>query len=276
MERVVVDGVSLAYELRPAASGSVPAGEAARRPVVALLNGIAMSIAHWKPVADRLVSAGFPVLLHDFRGQLLSDKPEGPYSLERHAADLASLLTALGIETAAVVGTSYGAEIGLTFARDFPARCASLSLIDGVSETDAVLSAAVDSWKRAALADPRLFYRVILPWNYSAEWLEANAELIAKREAAIAGLPRDYFDGFVRMCGAFLAVDLTKDLPRIAAPTLVVVAEKDILKHRRFARVMADGIPGARFAEIPGSGHAVVIERPEATADLVLEFLLSQ
>ncbi|HCM25074.1 MAG: hypothetical protein A2Z99_06705 [Treponema sp. GWB1_62_6] len=265
MEKIETGGAGIAYELRGQLRG--------QRPVVALLNGIAMSIAHWNPVADALAAAGFSVLLHDMRGQLLSDKPDEAYSLELHARDLAALLDALGLRSTAMVGTSYGAEVGLTFARDFPDRCEALVLVDGVSETDGVLRAAAESWKRAALADPRLFYRVILPWNYSSSWLEANEALIAKREAAMPDLPRAYFEAFARLCDAFLKVDLTKDLPSILAPTLVVVAGKDILKHRAFARIMADGIPGARYVEIPDSGHAVVIEKPAEVAALAIEFL---
>lgn len=261
MELVVAGGVGLSCELRGAG------------PTVALLNGIAMSAAHWKPVADALVAAGFSVLVHDFRGQLLSDKAPGPYSLALHARDLAALLDLLDIRKAALVGTSYGAEVALSFARDYPDRCSSLVLVDGASETDAVLSAAVESWKRAALADPALFYRVILPWNYSAAWLAENAAFVEKRAAAVAALPREYFDAFVRLCDAFLEIDLTKDLHAVRARTLVLVAEKDILKHRGFARIMADGIAGARCAEIAGAGHAVVIERPDEVARAAIAFL---
>jgi 3-oxoadipate enol-lactonase len=266
MERIDTGGVELAYEL----SGAGTAG------TVVLLNGVAMSITHWKPVAAALAAAGFRVLAHDFRGQLLSDKPEGPYSLDLHARDLATLLDAIGVEGAIhLVGTSYGAEVALAFARDFPERTLSLCMVDGVCEADALLRAAVDSWKRAAAAGPSLFYRTILPWNYSAAWLDANAAAVAEREAAMAALPASWYEAFIGLCEAFLAIDLRKDLARIACPTLVVAAELDILKGPRYARVMAEGIAGSRYAEIAGAGHAVVIENPEEVSRLALAFLES-
>ncbi|MCX7024746.1 MAG: alpha/beta hydrolase [Spirochaetes bacterium] len=264
MDTLVAGGVSIAYEV---------AGEGPRGETVALLNGIAMSMGHWKPVAAALAASGFRVLLHDMRGQLLSDKPAGPYSFEEHARDLLALLDATGTELVHLVGTSYGAEAALCFARDFPGRTASLCMIDGVCELDAVLVAAVDSWKRAALSDPSLFYRVILPWNYSPEWLAANSGFVASREAAVASLPREYFEAFVRLCDAFLAIDLRKDIARIRTPTLVAVAEFDILKGERFAKVMAEGIAGAHYRKIVGAGHAVVIEKPGEVSRLILEFL---
>ena len=262
MARAIVDGVGIEYLVQGGGSETV-----------ALLNGIAMTIAHWKPVADRLVAAGYRVLMHDMRGQLLSDRPREAYSLERHAQDLAALLDLLGTPAAHVVGTSYGAEAALTFARDYPARCLSVASIDGVTGYDAVLRAAVESWKAAALSDPRVFYRAILPWNYSAAYLDANREVLARREDSIAALPRDWFEAFARLCDAFLAIDLTKDLGKIGCPCLAAAAELDILKGPAYSRVIERGVPGARYAEIPGAGHAVVLERPDAVADLLLSFL---
>ncbi|PKL09888.1 MAG: alpha/beta hydrolase [Spirochaetae bacterium HGW-Spirochaetae-7] len=262
MARADINGVGLEYQL----SGTGPE-------TVVLLNGIAMSISHWKPVADRLVGAGYRVLAHDLRGQLLSDKPPEPYSFEEHARDLSALLAQLGVDKAHIVGTSYGAEVALTFARDFPAACLSVVSIDGVTEFDAVLGAAVESWKAAALSDPRVFYRTILPWNYSAGYLAANRDALARREDAIASLPRQWFEAFARLCDAFLAIDLTKDLGRISCPCLVLVAGSDILKGPPYARVIERGVPGSRYVEIPGSGHAVVVERPDAVAYSLLGFL---
>jgi len=262
MARATIDGTGIEYTVE----GTGPE-------TVALLNGIAMTIAHWKPVAARLVAAGYRVVMHDMRGQLLSDRPDEAYTLEMHARDLAALLKQLGIGRARIVGTSYGAEVALTFARDFPASTLSVVSIDGVTEYDAVLGATVASWKAAALCDPRVFYKTILPWNYSAGYIAANADLLAKREEAVASLPRDYFQAFGRLCDAFMNVDLTKDLRRIACPCLALVASEDILKHRRYSRIIADGVPGARYEEIAGAGHAVVIEQPGAVADSLLRFL---
>ncbi|HUW69516.1 MAG TPA: alpha/beta fold hydrolase [bacterium] len=262
MPRAQVEGVGLEYRVE---------GEGPQ--TVVLLNGIAMSIAHWKPVAARLVEAGYRVLMHDFRGQLLSDRPAPPYSFEQHARDLAGLLSELNIGAAHIVGTSYGAEVALTFARDFPERCLSIIPIDGVTEYDAVLGAAVESWKAAALSDPRVFYRAIKPWNYSAAYLKANGDTLNAREAAIVSLPRDWFVSFAGLCDAFMAIDLTEDLSRIRCPCLVVVAGGDILKGPAYARIIERGVAGAQYAEIPGAGHAVVIEQPEAVADALLGFL---
>lgn len=273
MPRAAVNGVELFYEIAPC--GGAAGDEAPGDEWVVLLNGVAMSVAHWRPVLDRLPKR-YRCLLHDFRGQSLSpDAPgkAGVRGLEDHVDDLVALMDAVGVAKAHIAGTSYGAEVALLFAIAHPERTASVVSIDGVSELDPLLRAAVEAWKAAALADPVVFYRATIPWNYSAGYLAANADALARREAAVAALPRSWFTSFAGLCDAFLRIDFTKDLARIGCPTLVVVAEHDILKGERFARIIADHVRGSVLRVIPGAGHAVVVERPAEVAAAVAEFL---
>ncbi|TVQ21315.1 MAG: alpha/beta hydrolase [Spirochaetaceae bacterium] len=193
--------------------------------------------------------------------------------MDSHADELCRLLDACEVDAGSVIGTSYGAEVGLLFALRHPDRCRSLVMIDGVSESDAVLKTAVESWKAAALSDARVFYRTLIPWNYSARYITENKQMLAEREDAVAGLPREYFEGFARLCDAFLGLDVTDELSRIKCPTLILVAENDILKTRAYSQRMKDNIPGAELEVIPGAGHAVVIENPEACAERTQAFL---
>ena len=262
MPKAKVDGISIHYEL---------SGDGSE--VVVLLNGIAMSVGNWSPVVEAIVASGRRVLCHDFRGQMLSERGAGPYSLRAHAEDLASLMRGLGIEIAHIVGTSYGGEVALEFALAHPAMTTSLSVIDSVSYADPMLVAAVEGWKACALADPVAFYRSIIAGNYSAEYIGENKAELAKREKAIASLSRQWFEDFAGLCDAFLAIDLRGRLGPIAAPTLVVWAEKDILKGESYSRAIAAEIEGARLLCIPGSGHAVAMERPTALAETLLDFI---
>ena len=261
METIRIRGCDIAYERR--GGNGAP---------VLFLNGIAMTIAHWTDLG-RVLESDRQCLYHDFRGQLMSGKPPDGYSLEGHAEDIKELMDAVGMAKAHVVGTSYGSEVGMVFALAYPESCLSLTVIDGVSELDPVLKAAVDSWKLTALADPVLFYRTILPWNYSPAYLAASIEGLRKREEAMKRLPRDYYEAFSRLCDAFLDIDLTGKLGDITCPTLVLVAERDILKHRRFAEIIARTIPYAELRVIPKAGHAVVIERPVELGGLIKKWI---
>ncbi len=261
MPDIVANGVRLRYEI----TGT-------EGPALVLLNGIAMSIGHWKPFIEALKGT-YRVICHDFRGQTLSEKPEGDYSLEQHAEGLSALMDALEIPEAYIVGTSYGSEVAMAFAIANPERCATLTVIDGVSELDPVLKAAAESWMAAALCDARVFYKTLMPWTYSSAYIAANAAVLAKREESVASLPREWFEGFAALCSAFLKIDLTGKLNRITCPSLVLVGEFDILKHAGFAKIINKAISGSRLEILPGVGHAATIEQPAVCAARFETFL---
>ncbi|MCE5256062.1 MAG: alpha/beta hydrolase [Spirochaetaceae bacterium] len=261
MPKTLINGVQIHYEL-------MGEGET----TLVFLNGIAMSIAHWKPMIEAMGS-GYRCLCHDMRGQTLSGKPDEAYSMKGHADDLAALMDSLGIGRAHIIGTSYGSEVGMAFAFLYPEKCQSLSVIDGVSELDPVLIAAADSWIATAKLDPIAFYRTLLPWTYSSKYIKECGDVLAAREKSMLSLPKEWFTGFVRLCEAFKQIDMTADLHRIVCPTLVLVGSKDILKPRRFSKIIADNIPGAVLRTVPEAGHASVIERPAVVARMETGFI---
>lgn len=258
-----IDGVDLYYEIE---------GKGAE--TVAFLNGIGMTVKAWQPIRGRILARGYRCLLHDCRGQLRSGKPiDSPYSMELHVADFLSLLDELGTERAHLVGTSYGSEIGMLFACTHPERTASLTAIAGVSELDGLMRAAAESWAVAADHGAMPFFRCMLPWVYSSEYLVRNRELLRHREEAAMLLPPDYFAAFKRLVGAFLQFDITDRLNRILCPTLVISAERDLIKGPRFGRLIHENIAGSEFVVIPGAGHAVVLEQPDKIAEHTIDFI---
>ena len=65
-------------------------------------------------------------------------------------------------------------------------------------------------------------------------------------------------------------------LPTLAGiPTLVMVGAADILTPPEQARAMAEAIPGAQLAIVPGAGHLPPVEQPAATTENLREFLRS-
>jgi 3-oxoadipate enol-lactonase len=239
---------------------------------VAFVNGVAMTVRSWQPQRADFVRE-FRCLFHDTRGQLLSEKPAMDYSMQMHADDLKNLLDHLGLERVHVVGTSYGSEIGMIFAYSYPEAVKSLTVITGVSELDEVVRAATGSWAVAASCGARVFYRCMVPWVYSSAYIAENREELRQREELMARLPPDFVEGFIRLVRAFSELDITGELHRITCPTLVVAAENDLVKPPRFSRIIHENIPGSELVVIPGSGHAVVLERPDLLNPLVRDFI---
>jgi len=260
MPKAHVNGIDVYYELHG------PEGA----PVLVLSNGILMTTASWM-YQTPVLSRHYRLLLYDCRGQGQSEHPEGPYTMDLHATDLAGLLDALGIGAAHIAGISYGAELSLIFACRYPERTRSLIVASAVSEVRPLLRGIVQGWARAAaLRDGDLLFDVSHTDNFSERWIAANAAVL---EAARARYRQLDFRAFEELCRAFLTLDVTGQLERITAPALVLVGELDTLKPRPYAEIIAGRIPGAEHVVVPGAGHALCWERPHEFNTLILGFL---
>ncbi len=254
------DGTTLHYEERGA-------GEP-----VALLNGVLMTTASWA-FQRAALEPRFRLLLHDFRGQLLSGKPERPWPIEQHSGDFLALLDHLGIERCHVVGTSYGGEVGLIFAAHHPERVRSLAVIASVAHAGPRLREQTEAWALAALSAPETLFDAVAADSYSPAFVRANPALIEAGRARLAQAPPGFLPAFARLVRAFQALDARAALARIACPTLVIAAAGDTLKPPSYSRAIAEGIRGAELAVVADAGHAVVLEQPEAVNALLLRFL---
>jgi 3-oxoadipate enol-lactonase len=261
MPEVVVNNVRLYYELHGPVDGEV----------LVLSNGIMMSTASWI-YQTRVLSKYMRVLLYDCRGMWRSEHPDGPYSMEQHADDLAALLEALDIPKAHIGGISYGSEISMVFALKYPEKTKSLIIIDGVSEVRPFLRAQTYPWKLAAeRKDPELLYWTSVTLNFSAEYVAATqsdtAEAI-KRFSAID------MESFAEMMSAFYNINITNELSQINCPTLVVIGEEDRIKGREYAQLIAEKIENSEFVIVPGAGHALCLDKPDPLNTLLIGFVL--
>ena len=106
------DGIGLAYRR----SGR-PGG-----PRVVLIHSLALDASVWDRVVGRLEDAD--IVTMDCRGHGRSDKPAGPYDVERFGDDIADLMGELGWSDAVVAGCSMGGCVAQAFAARHPERCA--------------------------------------------------------------------------------------------------------------------------------------------------------
>jgi 3-oxoadipate enol-lactonase len=212
------------------------------------------------------------VLVYDCRGMWQSDHPEGEFSMELHADDLAALLKALGIDKAHIAGISYGSEVSLTFALNYPEMTKSLIMMDGVSELTPLLRSQAHPWLMAAeRKDAELLFATSIFLNFSGDWIEKN-------QAVIELMPKTYghinFESFVKMMKSFDAFNVTERLPEIKCPTLIIVGEDDLIKGRTHSERMLKGIPHAEYMIIPGGAHAVCIDKPAPLNTALIGFVL--
>ncbi len=260
MSKANVNGVELYYEI-------LGEGEP-----VAFLNGVLMTVKSWAGEIDFLQTK-YQCIMHDCRGQLLSEKPEGDYSMELHAEDFKTLLDYLNIERCHVVGTSYGGEIGMIFAYTYPGRVKSLTVISSVSEIDRVLYHHTQTSATAAMTDPDTFVTQLYGMVYGESFLKQQEDYLAQRREAIKQLPQEFFTGFTRLIKAFHKLDITERVSRIQCPTLLICGENDILKTPRHHKIMAEAIPNSELLTVYNAGHAITVEKPELISTLLYGFI---
>lgn len=245
-------------------------------PPLILLNGIAMTMAAWGPIAADL-TVDFTVIRCDLRGQLLTPGP-APADIADHADDVLELLDDLGIASVHIVSTSFGGAVGAIIAGRAPARARSLISVASADGFTDAMEVEIDRWRSACRdvldgAPGRRVSEVLEPVVYSAEYLAGHVREREASKTATDALPARWFSDLISLLDSAGGAAFTDALGKVKCPTLIAAAELDGFVPRERCRALADAIDGARFEVLPGAGHAVVAEDPALVAGLVRDFI---
>jgi pimeloyl-ACP methyl ester carboxylesterase len=180
----------------------------------------------------------------DSRGHGASPRGDGPLTIASMADDVDAALDSLGLDGVDVLGYSDGGNIALELALRHPGRARALVVVganlfpSGLKATSLVPIRAAHGLLRAAVpAFP-------------------PARCAAERLALMTDDP--HLD--------------PADLARVEVPALVVVGERDVVRPEH-TRLIADALPHARLAVVPGAGHALPCTHPAPLVALTEEFL---
>lgn len=258
------DGCRLAFALR---GTGVP---------VLLIQGVGVGGDGWNPLID-LLAASCRCLSFDNRGFGRSNPAGRPITVPQMAADALALLDACGWPAAHVVGHSLGGLVAQHLALANPARVKSLSLLCTVARgRDATRLSPALLWRglRSRIGPRRQRRRAFLELVAAPQELrDVDRDELAARLAPLFG--HDLADQppvVAAQLAALRAYDATPRLRELAGrPTLVLSAEHDCIAPPRFGRALAAGIPGARYVEIDGAAHGVIVLAPRTAAAPLLE-----
>ena len=232
-------------------------------PDVLLIGGLGDPYECWQGQLDGLASR-YRLTAPDNRGAGRTPMPAGDLSTRAMADDAAAALRELGIERAHVAGFSMGGLVAQELALAHPQSVSSLVLLSSYARTDGLLHRTISSWIWLAQVadDPREFLRSFSAWLFSRRAHDGGfAEAWVQ-----AGLDDPHpmsTEDFCAAARACLEHDALDRLSAIAAPTLVVGGEDDLVTPPRFARELAERIPGARLALLPAYAHQSFMEVPE-------------
>jgi esterase len=256
-----------------------------------LVHGFGLSARVWDFVVPRLIE-GNKVLGLDARGHGESQyDPQFRYHHINLGRDIASVLDALSIDSATLVAHSTAGHAAIGYAARFPERVRALVLIEAGAELPRRGSGGVspetrenfaspaefetELGDRHPLADPRVLHHLAAHWiveQPDGRWVRKLDPAFYRPRSARDPEHRRSFD---RAAWAEKEESgLWSDLARIACPTLVVRGERT----RRFSRatqakMVSDVIPRAEGLEIAGAGHNVMLDRPQALAEAIADFL---
>ena len=224
----------------------------------------------------------FTVIDFDLRGYGNSERPTQKYSMEVWADDCAALLDAIEVERAHVHGTSMGGMVAIKFAAKYPERVDGLIIDCASAKSDFMSRSRFEVWKALAQTHgtgSRELALELATQGLSRGFLDSPAgpEIIPTIQGVLErNCP---VETFCAACDAMIEMDLVDDLGKITAPTLVMDGDLDFLTpldqgpQGAGNRLIAERIPNAELYVIEGVAHTNLMEVPELSTKVVVEFL---
>lgn len=271
MPKALVNGIQLHYQ------------QMGQGPDVVMIHGITGNLAIWHLEIVPAFMQQYRLTTYDLRGHGYSDMPPAGYTTADHASDLDHLLDTLGIESAHLVGHSFGADIALHYTILHPERVQRLGVVEPAIPALQFLREREDwagwTYWREKLSAAGVS---VPPENwYDGEYLVRASVNIPKQFGFRKGLPR-------RAAPLYRLVNTTsaaKDYCEVAGMTLERIAE---VRHRTLVvygknsvflegyEYLRDHLPNCKAVLMAESEHFGPVERPELLIKHLEEFLRAE
>jgi len=250
---------------------------------VVLLHGYTQTGHMWRPLLEPLARR-HTVIVPDLRGAGGSAKPESGYDKKNLAVDIHELTTSLGFDRVSIVGHDIGLMVAYAYAAQFPQGTERVVLMDAFLP-------GIGNWKEVWLmrdlwhfhfygevplalvkGRERTYFEHF--WNdFAADPKksvpEADRRIYAEAYAQPGGMRAgfEYFRNFEQDAQDFARLSATP----LPMPVLVLTGEKasgNVLIEQ--AMLVASDVRGV---VVPGSGHWLMEEAPDAVIPAIVDFL---
>jgi len=263
--------------------------ERGQGPAVLLLHGFPTCAYDWRGVIDRLADA-YRCIAPDFPGYGLSDKPAAySYSLFQQTDAIEGLARALGITEAHVVSHDVGTSVHTELlAREheerLPFRINSSVFLNG-SMLQGL--ATITAFQKLLSANETLPQAMAFCEKIEGTYIPGLKSVMKKPEClgpddeTVLNETMAYQDGnrrlpalAVYMRERFLHLDRWVGALRSAkSPVQFIWADSDPVANVELGRALHREVPNAGYAELPGLGHFLLMEDPEAVGGGIRGFL---
>ncbi|MFV8569933.1 alpha/beta fold hydrolase [Marinobacter sp. SBS5] len=247
--------------------------EANNGDTIVLVHGFAANKDNWTRMAGELTD-DFNVYAIDLPGHGDSSKPlDLGYQLEQQVSHLARILAALNINKTHMMGNSMGGAITALYTATYPEQIETAVLFNpaGILEYPSELTDLVLEGDNPLIpSKPGDFERLVdfameekpfIPWPILGVMEEKAIANQAINEVIFAD---------IREAG--LNFDFRDAITHIQDPVLIVWGKEDRILNYRNGELFKQAIPGSQLTLLEGIGHAPMIETPEESARLFLEF----
>ncbi len=242
-------------------------------PTVLMLHGIGGGHLAFAPQLETLAEVGYRAVAWDMPGYGHS-APIEPYTFKGLAESCIRLIDALSSEredTVVLVGHSMGGMVAQEVVARRPDKVRKLVLCG----TSASFGRRPDGTGPAEAWSRRFIDERLAPLMAGRSMAEVATQLIPRMvgpgalpeglrlaEHCMAGVPAATYR---RALECLLTFDRRAALAQIRVPALLVAGEFDRVAAPAVMRAMADDIPQARYAEMPGIGHLMQLENPDVS-----------
>jgi pimeloyl-ACP methyl ester carboxylesterase len=252
-------------------------------PAVVLIHGFGDTGEMWGPLAARLARS-HTVIVPDLRGMGRSSRAAAGYDKKSQAGDIRAVVEKLGQDRTAVVGHDIGTMVAYAYAARYPAKVTKLVVMDapvpGVAPWDQiVLTPALWHFNFGGKNAERLVAgreRIYLDrfWNEFAgdpAKIDEATRAYYTRLYAQPGAMKAAFAQFNTIASPDVADNRASSKVKLTMPVLAIGGEKSF--GANMAVVMRNAATNVKEAVVPGAGHWLMEESPEATIKLVDDFL---
>jgi pimeloyl-ACP methyl ester carboxylesterase len=260
MEKIVSDDAEIFYDV--AGSG----------PPVILLHPFPANHELWFPVSQFL-SQRFRLIMPDLRGHGESALGNGPATMQKHAADVARVMDAAGVDRAPLVGVSIGGYTIFEFWRRFRERATALVLCNtkAPNDTAEARNTRLQSADEVVEKGTEQFFESMLPKLLGETTRRSRPDVVEGALRMMRKMSAEDVAGVQR--GMAGRIDSVPTLNTINVPTLVVTGDEDVITGVPEAELMKQHIRGSEMKIIARAGHYSPWEQPEQVGPLLRQFL---
>lgn len=212
----------------------------------------------------------------DLRGHGDSALGNGSATMQKHAADVARIMTAAGIDRGAFVGVSIGGYAMFEFWRRFRERVSALVLCNtkAAADTGEARTARLDSARDVLERGTEPFFEGMLQKVLSQTTRRSRPDLVEGALRMMRKMSAEGVAGVQR--GMAERPDSLATLKTINVPTLIITGDEDKMTGVPEAEILKQNVAGSQMRVVPKAGHYSPWEQPEEVGKLLRQFLDSQ